>query len=111
MDARLGWRKDFVLVAAAVGLSTFSLSCVEAGWMAKGLLVMRSCGTGDGGGKKLEILRKGILGFEGPEGGFFSDMVISGCFKDDEVGGFGQAAAAAMALLSCFSLVFLSSAN
>lgn len=67
-------------------------------------------GIGDGGGKKLEILLKGILGFEGPKGGFFSAMVFSGCFnKDDEAGGFGQAAA--MALVSCFNLVFLSSAN
>lgn len=66
-------------------------------------------GIGDGGGKKLEILLKGILGFEG-KGGFFSAMVFSGCFnKDDEAGGFGQAAA--MALVSCFNLVFLSSAN
>ena len=97
------------MVAAAVGLSMFSLSSVEAGWMEEELMVLWG-GIGDGGSKKLEILLKGILGFEGPKAGFFTAMVFSGCFnKDDEAGGFGQAAA--MALVSCFNLVFLSSAN
>lgn len=96
------------MVAAVVGLSMFSLSSVEAGWMEEELMVLWG-GIGDGGGKKLEILLKGILDFEGHKGGFFSAMVFSGCFKDDEAGGFGQAAA--MALVSCFNLVFLSSAN
>ena len=109
MEDRLGCKKDFVLVAAAVDLSMFSLSITEAGWMEEKLLMVLWGGIGDGGGKKLEILLKGILGFEGPKGGFFSAMVISCCLKDDEVGGFGQAAA--MALVSCFNLVFLSSAN
>ena len=40
MEARLGRRKDFVLVAAAVGLGMFTLSFVEAGRI------------GDGGGKR-----------------------------------------------------------
>ena len=31
MESRLGCRKDFVLVAAAVGLGMFTLSSVEAG--------------------------------------------------------------------------------
>ena len=69
---RLGCKRDFVLVAAADGLSMFSLSSVEAGLWG---------GIGDGGGKKLEISFRGIFSFEGPKGGFFSAMVFRGCFN------------------------------
>lgn len=103
MEARLGCKKDFVFVAVTLGLSMFSLSL----WLQEVVMVL-CAGIGEGAGKKLEIL-KGTL-FEGPKGGFFSDIVFSGCFKDATGGGgFGQAAA--MALVSCFNLVFLSSAN
>lgn len=53
---------------------------------------------------KLDILRSGSLPFEGTNGGFLSVTVFCASFA-------GLAAAAATALLSCFSLVFLSSAS
>lgn len=63
-------------------------------------------GKADDGGKKLLILRRGSLDFEGANGGFFSATVFCApCFQD------GIDAELAKALVSCFSLVFLSSAN
>lgn len=63
-------------------------------------------GRGDCGGTKLLILRNGILIFEGANGGFFSVLVFTAtCLRVDRVD------VAAKALVSCFILVFLSSAN
>ena len=59
------------------------------------------------------ILRSGILNFEGANGGFFSVTVFSvDClgFRDDSVDD-GAEEAAVRDLVSCLSLVFLSSAN
>lgn len=54
------------------------------------------------------ILLSGSLIFEGPKGGFFSTLVFSAtCFRE----GKEDCEAAARALVSCFSLVFLSSPN
>lgn len=64
-------------------------------------------GTGDGGGMKFVILRRGSLIFEGPKGGFLSVTVFCPvCFRDESC-----VEAVEKALVSCFSLVFLSSAN
>ena len=60
-----------------------------------------------GGGMKLVIFLRGSLSLEGPNGGFFSETVLGAA-------NFGREAAvevAARALLSCFSLAFLSSAS
>ena len=108
-ENRLGFIRFFVFVAAIVVLGIFSLPPAEAGMRGLAVPAFRG-GTGDGGGRKLEILRSGNLTFEGANGGFFSVMVFSAaCFRDENPEGW--AVAAAKALVSCFSLVFLSSAS
>lgn len=71
------------------------------------LAVFLLVGIGDAGGMKLVSLRNGSLSFDGPNGGFFSILVLSAaCVRDGLL-----EAGAAKALVSCFNLVFRSSAN
>lgn len=73
------------------------------------LVVFLLVGIGDAGGMKLVIFRNGCLSFVGTSGGFFSILVFSvSCLRNDLV---EAAAAAEKALVSCFNLVFRSSAN
>lgn len=89
-------------------LGIFSLSSLLARWLKLEVLYG---GTGVGGGKKLLILRRGILCFEGHNGGLLSAMVFfCAWFRDENKAG-DWAETAAEVLVSCFSLVFLSSAN
>ena len=104
MEVRLGFKTFFVFVGAITVLELFSLSFDAAMDI---LIVFLLVGIGDAGGMKLVILRNGNLSFDGPSGGFFSILVFSdACLRDDLV-----EAAVAKALVSCFNLVFRSSAN
>ena len=104
MEVRLGFKTFFVFVGAITVLELFSLSFDAAMDI---LIVFLLVGIGDAGGMKLVILRNGNLSFDGPSGGFFSMLVFSAaCLRDGLV-----EAAAAKALVSCFNLVFRSSAN
>ena len=90
-----------LVVLAFDPVDTFSLPSNELGRRQD----MFDClldGTGVREGRKLEIPRSGILLFEGPSGGFFSATVLSVCLG---------CLAAAIAPLSCFCLVSLSSAS
>lgn len=97
-------KRDFLLVVVAIVLSIFSLSSLEDGTKEVLELLFLWGGMEDGAGKKFEILLSGILSLEGPNGGFFSVMVFWAAFRDG-------VEPAAKALVSCFSLSFLSSAN
>jgi hypothetical protein len=64
-------------------LGIFSLPPAEAG-MREWVVTAFLGGTGDGGGRKLEILRSGNLTFEGANGGLFSVLDLgAACFKED----------------------------
>lgn len=95
----LGLAKPSMFVVIELLLAEFSLPFI---WCVYLFDVI-----GDWGGKLLVILLRGILSFEGFSGGFLSAMVFwaAVCLN---VGGWAETAA--RDLLSCFSLVFLSSA-
>lgn len=105
VDIRLGIISILAFVGAAiVVLWLFSLQSVAA--IVVLMVFFFWGGRGEGGGMKLLILRNGILIFEGANGGFFSVLVFTVvCLRVvwDDV--------AAKALVSCFILAFLSSAN
>ena len=104
MEVRLGFQRVFVFVGAIIVFWLFSLSSDAAMDI---LAVFLLVGIGDAGGMKLVILRNGNLSFDGQSGGFFSILVFSAaCLRDGLV-----EAAVAKALVSCFNLVFRSSAN
>lgn len=110
MEIRLGWGRLLVFVEVLELAALFSLPYAEVLD-----LVSFRFGRGDaGGGKKLFSFRKGSLNLEeeGANGGFFSITVFwAACFRLRDEDAEGGAEAAAKALVSCLSLVFLSSAN
>lgn len=86
-ENRLGFIRIFVFVAGIVVVGMFSLPPpAEAG--TREVMPVFFGGIGDGGGRKLVILRSGSLSFEGANGGFFSVVDLRpACFKDDNAEG------------------------
>lgn len=106
MEPRLACRTCFRLFSLETLL--FSFSSLTTGRY--DMMLFLFAGAGDGAGMKLVIRLSGSRSFDGAIGGFLLSVELFCAWFDVKVG-WVWVASEAKVLFSCFSLVFLSSAN